>query len=309
MLEILFNDKAAARAAQAVVLPIVESFAGKAGRSGGESLVLTPGLFMSHLHPECVCDAGELYQAGVTSWTLAAYAQTVDEMIRSVGNVLETPLASEGGFRGLYLEGPFIGEGPKVPAAKVGEFLESVGAGVSAMVFSPERVEIELLSAVLRHKGVEGIVGYTKSDYKGASRAFEAGAHGLCLPFIAAEAPHHRKPGALGAAAVSGADVEMPVYPGGITQEQMRLLAKAFRGRMRLAWHPGIHSGGTLGRGLPSGLAAGVAKSAGLSVREFLSEFSGRALEGTFVLFDECLNVLCVQIEGELKYVSEGAKP
>lgn len=310
MLETLIEESAAARAAEGLVRefaaesPAISAYLDPAGPRAW----LTAGVHLDHLHSGNAGSVEKLRCAGVTSWTLAVYCESPEQAIREAERTAGCTAARDGGFVGFYLEGPFLG-GANEPAAgadEVGRMLGQMPAGVAALVFAPEAVESpDFVKASVR-AGVTPIVGYTESSYGDCIEAFDAGAAGLCLPFISTPPFHHRSPGPIGAAFQSGACAEIAIGAPGLTRPRARIIAEAFKGSTRAVYHPGMHPE-PMEDGFPEDFCARAAGWTGTAPREFLLQAAARPGAGGFVIFDEELRVAVVVHAGQIQFGREGA--
>jgi len=308
MLVNLFQAGSAARAAEKRLRELSEEnpLLGPLVCAGGPTAYLSPGLHLDHLHPENARDVEALYRAGVTSWTLAVFGRSEDEIIERATSAADSRAAKTAGFAGLYLEGPYLAgrEGRAAGAAQLHGLLDRLDAAVAAVVFAPEAVDPDEFAPALAARRVRGVLGYTASGYDECLAAFEGGAEGLCLPFISMPPFHHRSPGPMGAAFASGARVEVALGRGALDARQARILAKSFPETARPVYHPGRHPGEVDG-GFPRDFCSRAAQSCGMPARDFVSA-AAAIRDGCMVLFDDRLRPVAVAVEGRVWRGREG---
>jgi len=265
----------------------------------------SPGLFLPHLHAETGGGVNDLAAAGVTSWTLAVFGADFAALSGEIAKLARLPLASAPGFRGVFVEGPFISvagaEDFDIRALEA--FLDGTALPIAALAFAPERIDPASLLPLLDEKDVCGVVAHTKADLDTCKVAFDSGASGLSLPFVATPTLHHRSPGPLGAAAEASARCEVPVGMPGFTAQMGAFVASVFKERAEAIYHPLSHPGPIPAGALPADFARRAARAMGLGAAEFLSLYiGGTSARDSFVLFDEELNVLATVICGKTAF-------
>lgn len=153
--------------------------------------------------------AVEFHRAGGTTRTLASVVSGSEAvMARAAAELAE--LADDGALEGIHLEGPFLSAlhcGAHDPAAladpdpALADRLLAAGRGRVRMVtLAPERPGALDLVRHLVAQGVVVALGHSAATYDEACRAIDAGARVVTHLYNAMAAPHHRRPGLVGAA-------------------------------------------------------------------------------------------------------------
>jgi hypothetical protein len=307
MLEAVIADSLSA----AIVREMASKFA--AGRtalagdmnSATRRVFASPGIFLPHLHAETAGGVDGLAAAGVTSWTLAVFGTDFGALGSQIAKLARSPLAAAPGFRGVFVEGPFISV---VGAADfdirgLEAFLDGAALPIATLAFAPERSDPGALLELLDEKDVCGVIAHTKADLSTCKAAFDSGAAGLSLPFVATPTLHHRSPGPLGAAAEASARCEVPVGMPGFTAQMGAFVASVFKERSEAVYHPLSHPGPIPTGALPADFARRAARAMGLGAAEYLNLYSGGGpARDTFVLFDEELSVLAAVVGGKAAF-------
>lgn len=305
MLEILISDPLKAAVAREMVSALPHRRIAARVNAAHETVFVSPGIFLPHLHAETVGGAVELTAAGVTAWTLAVFGTDMRAIEREIESLAGSPLAAGEGFRGVFVEGPFVAMdgAPDFESGAFEAFLDSAALPIAAVAFAPERANPGALLPLLDEREICAVVAHTGADFAACLTAFENGASTLSLPFVSTAALHHRTPGPIGAAAEAGALCEAPIGMPGFTPQMAAFVAAAFRADAVPVYHPVAHPGRPVEARLPADFAAQAARAMGLGAREFLSLYGGNpSPRDTFALFDGELSVLAVVSGGRMEF-------
>lgn len=201
---------------------------------GGEDLngaYVVPGFVDVHSHGAMGADASDgdpaglqtlsaYYAAnGVTSFCPTTMTLKEPELIKAAHCVRDFHRIENGArIAGIHLEGPFISyakRGAQNPenlhapdAAMFDRINEASGGAVRLITVAPEvDGALDFISHAAKYCTVS--LGHSTADYEQAMAGFAAGATHTTHLFNGMEPLHHRKPGLVGAALMSGATVEL----------------------------------------------------------------------------------------------------
>ena len=192
------------------------------GDLDGKGLAAIPGLVDIHAHG-CLgrdtmdADFAEMsaYRAqnGTTTWLPTTMTAFPEDLARACEAPRDVPGAR---LPGLHLEGPHIAASRKgaqkaecIRNPDLDELRRLYERGARRVTLAPELPGALDYIRGAAAMGVSVSLGHTDADFETCRRAFDAGATSLTHMFNAMPGLHHRKPGPIGAALVSGAYAEL----------------------------------------------------------------------------------------------------
>lgn len=209
---------------------VIRGFDGYGGEDLGGGYIV-PGFVDVHSHGAMGADASDgdpdglqtlsayYAQNGVTSFCPTTMTLKEPELIRAANCVRDFKRGEDGArIAGIHLEGPFISyakRGAQNPdnlhapdCAMFDRINEASGGAVRLITVAPEiDGALEFIAHAAKHCTVS--LGHSTANYEQAMAGFEAGASHTTHLFNGMEPLHHRKPGLVGAALMTGATVEL----------------------------------------------------------------------------------------------------
>lgn len=213
-------------------------------RYGAEGRWLFPGFVDVHVHGgggadtmDASLDAlrtiARVHGAHGTTSLLATTTTEAHERLMAAARVVRQAMTLSGepdwpGARiaGLHLEGPYVNPrraGAQNPAfmrppdlAELGELVAALEEGFRLITLAPELPGAGEAIAFLRRCGVTVSMGHTDASLEEAAHALELGVTHVTHTYNAMRPLHHRDPGVVGAALLSGPGVRCEVIADGI---------------------------------------------------------------------------------------------
>lgn len=184
--------------------------------------ILAPGFFDSHIHGYAgcdilTCDAEELVRmgealagAGTTSWLATFPAASIEALDAACEKAARACELGCPGFRGIYLEGPFLApyragaqdrECMLDPSLGLLDRWQSLSGGrIAKVAVAPELEGALSFIQGCAERGIVCAIGHSEASYDEVCEALDAGASVFVHTYNAMSVFHHREPGFVGAA-------------------------------------------------------------------------------------------------------------
>lgn len=197
-----------------------------------ENNFVAPGFINIHIHGCAGCDTMDatpdaldkicefLPACGVTSFLPTTMTMTLEKIFAALKNIRQQMSHSKreksrAKVLGANVEGPFINEnfcGAQdkkniIPANF--EIFADFADVIKIITFAPEKLDSENFINTCREKNIIPSIGHSAATYEQAMTAIQQGATHITHLFNAQTGLHHRKPGIVGAAFDSHANVEL----------------------------------------------------------------------------------------------------
>ncbi|MBR1647245.1 MAG: N-acetylglucosamine-6-phosphate deacetylase [Selenomonadaceae bacterium] len=192
-----------------------------------ENNFVAPGFINVHIHGCAGADTMDddetalttmrefLPRSGVTSFLPTTMTMSLEKISAALKRIRHEQKISHGAkIFGAHLEGPFISKKFKgaqdeqyiIPADFA--FVEKFADVIKIVTVAPEEISFDFIDRC-REKNIVVSIGHSAATYEIATAAIERGATHVTHLFNAQSPFHHRKPGVVGAALDSHANVEL----------------------------------------------------------------------------------------------------
>lgn len=244
---------------------------------------------------------------GTTSLLATTTTEAYERIMQAARGIREAMSLSEGpdwpGARilGLHLEGPYINPkraGAQNPAfmrpadlGELGEIVAALEEGFRLVTLAPELPGAGEAIDYLRRAGVTVSIGHTDATFEQAMAAFAQGARHVTHTYNAMRPLHHRDPGVVGAAFLSGPSVLCEVIADGI-----HVHPKAIEALVRLKGASGIClvTDAIAAAGMPEGeYELGRLK---VTVKDRQCRLADGALAGSVLTLDQAVGFMVQQV-------------
>ena len=209
-----------------------------------ENNFVAPGFINVHIHGATGVDTMDdnsdalkkfaefLPSCGVTSFLPTTMTMAREKICRALERIRDEKNFPHGAkILGAHLEGPFISK--KFKGAQAEEnilpadfsLIENFSDVIKIITIAPEEVGFDFIDRC-RGKNIVVSIGHSAATYELAMAAIARGANHITHLFNAQTGLHHRKPGVVGAALDSGANVELIADNVHVHPAAQRIVAK-----------------------------------------------------------------------------------
>ena len=209
-----------------------------------ENNFVAPGFINIHIHGAAGVDTMDdninalkkftefLPSSGVTSFLPTTMTVPLEKIYRALERVRAGKKFSKGArILGAHLEGPFISKKFKGAQAEENilpadfELIKNFSDVIKIITVAPEETGFEFIDRCLAENIIVSI-GHSAATYEVATAAIARGANHITHLFNAQSGLHHRKPGIVGAALDSNANVELIADNVHVHPAAQRIVAK-----------------------------------------------------------------------------------
>lgn len=209
-----------------------------------ENNFVAPGFINIHIHGAAGVDTMDddinalkkfaefLPSSGVTSFLPTTMTMPLEKIYRALERVRAGKKFSKGArILGAHLEGPFISKKFKGAQAEENilhadfELIKNFSDVIKIITVAPEETGFEFIDRCLA-KNIIVSIGHSAATYEFATAAISRGANHITHLFNAQSGLHHRKPGIVGAALDSNANVELIADNVHVHPAAQRIVAK-----------------------------------------------------------------------------------